>query len=207
MRSESESPGQKGRTFIEEARRRQIIEAAVEVIAEQGYLKASLAKIAERAGISKGVISYHFDGKDDLLHQLVIQLYIAGGEFMAPRIDAAEGAWPKLRAYLESNFEFIGQHRTYLRVFVDVIGNLRDQDGMLHFRDMQENADVLDPLVELLEEGQQTGEFAEFDVRMTAMFIRDTIDGLAGRVSRTEDFDMERYSRAAVEATARMVCR
>ena len=40
---------------------------AIEVLAELGYAQTSFARIAERAGISKSVISYHFAGKDELL--------------------------------------------------------------------------------------------------------------------------------------------
>lgn len=54
MRSDSESGGQKAPTFIEQARRRQIVEAAVATVAEQGFGAASLAAIARTAGVSKG---------------------------------------------------------------------------------------------------------------------------------------------------------
>ena len=65
MRSEAILTGQKtGRTFTETARRAQIIAAAIDTIAELGYGQASLARIAETAGTSKGVIIYHFGGKD-----------------------------------------------------------------------------------------------------------------------------------------------
>ena len=50
-------------TFTEEARRGQIIACAIEVLAELGYAQTSFARIAERLGISKSVISYHFGGK------------------------------------------------------------------------------------------------------------------------------------------------
>jgi AcrR family transcriptional regulator len=66
-----EPPGlQKDRTFIETARRAQIMAAAIDTIAELGYGQASLARIAQRAGTSKGVICYHFVGNDDLAPHL-----------------------------------------------------------------------------------------------------------------------------------------
>ena len=52
-------------SFIEEARRRQIIDTAIRTIATRGYSRTSLAEIAREAGISKGVISYHFEGKGE----------------------------------------------------------------------------------------------------------------------------------------------
>lgn len=56
------------RTFTESARRAQIVTAAIEVIAEVGYAKASFSRIAKQAALSStGMISYHFAGKDDLV--------------------------------------------------------------------------------------------------------------------------------------------
>jgi TetR/AcrR family fatty acid metabolism transcriptional regulator len=40
------------RTFTESARRAQIVQAAIETIAEVGYARASYARIAEHAGLS-----------------------------------------------------------------------------------------------------------------------------------------------------------
>ena len=51
------------KTFTEQARRRQIVEGALEVIAEQGYPQASLARIAEHIGIAKSAVLYHFTNK------------------------------------------------------------------------------------------------------------------------------------------------
>ena len=60
--SKSEQP-----TFIEEARRKQIIDAALQTIAEHGYTQTSFAEIAKSLGITKGLIAYHFNGKHDLI--------------------------------------------------------------------------------------------------------------------------------------------
>ncbi len=58
--------------FTETARRAQIVAAAIDTIAELGYGQASMARIAERVGITKGVIAYHFDGKEELIREIVI---------------------------------------------------------------------------------------------------------------------------------------
>lgn len=53
--------------FIADTRREQMMDATIETLNEIGYKKVSLSKIAKRAGISTGLISYHFSGKDDLI--------------------------------------------------------------------------------------------------------------------------------------------
>ncbi|WP_338106680.1 TetR/AcrR family transcriptional regulator [Psychrobacillus psychrodurans] len=67
MSKKNKSTNQKEMSFIEKARRNQIVECAIETIAEIGYAQASLGQIAKRAKISKGVISYHFANKEELL--------------------------------------------------------------------------------------------------------------------------------------------
>ncbi|WP_280273798.1 TetR/AcrR family transcriptional regulator [Nocardia wallacei] len=193
MRPENSPDGQQ-RTFIEEARRRQIIAAAVEVISEFGYGNASLARIAKQAGISKGVISYHFDGKDDLMAQLVVQLYVLGAERIAPAVEAAEGPRDKLLAYIRANLAFIDDNRAYVAALMDVVLNLRDADGRPRFAGGEGEQEIMQPLVDLMVEGQRSGVFGEFDPVAMAASIRDSIDGAAGRAIHSADFDMTSYS-------------
>src|SRR5438067_13171134 len=104
MRSESSPIDQESRrTFTETARRAQIVAAAIDTIAELGYGQASLARIAEAAGTSKGVILYYFGGKDELIRELVAELVARGVAYMEPHIDAEPTGAGKLRAYIESN--------------------------------------------------------------------------------------------------------
>ncbi|HXN13199.1 MAG TPA: TetR family transcriptional regulator, partial [Candidatus Acidoferrales bacterium] len=111
MRSEIVPAGQDDRSFIENARRAQIIECAIDAIAELGYTNASLAEIARRAGISKGVISYHFAGKGELIQQVVNAVMEKAGAVMLPRIFAEHTEAGMLRAYIESNLEFLDSNR------------------------------------------------------------------------------------------------
>ena len=50
--------------------RSQIQEVALELFAEQGYDKTSLREIAERLGITKAAVYYHFRTKEDILASL-----------------------------------------------------------------------------------------------------------------------------------------
>jgi AcrR family transcriptional regulator len=49
-----------------QARRRQLLEAALEVFTGRGYHAAAMDEIAERAGVSKPVLYQHFPGKLEL---------------------------------------------------------------------------------------------------------------------------------------------
>src|SRR5216683_3746702 len=56
----------RGTRLPRQARRRQLLEAALEVFVAQGYHAAAMDEIAERAGVSKPVLYQHFPGKLDL---------------------------------------------------------------------------------------------------------------------------------------------
>src|SRR6476661_8456099 len=51
--------------------KQKILDAAEQLIAEQGYAGTSLRQIIASAGVNLASIHYHFGSKDDLLHELM----------------------------------------------------------------------------------------------------------------------------------------
>src|SRR5499427_10614765 len=124
MRSEDSPIGQEpGRTFTETARRAQIVAAAIDTIADLGYGQASLARIAEAAGTSKGVIIYHFGSRDELIKELVADLIAKAGAYMRPRIEAEQTGAGMLRAYIESNLMFMAENLSHVAATVEIALN------------------------------------------------------------------------------------
>src|SRR5258706_16282690 len=108
MQSEKETLDQDKRSFIETARRAQIIECAIETIAELGFAQASLAQIAKGAKVSTGVILYYFATKDDLIREVVAHVFTIGEAYIRPRVDAdQESARKALRAFIAASVGFI----------------------------------------------------------------------------------------------------
>ncbi|MER7049712.1 TetR/AcrR family transcriptional regulator [Streptomyces jumonjinensis] len=92
----------------EEMRRRsreRLLQATVELVGERGYEATTLADIADRAGSARGLVSYYFPGKRQLLQSAVHRLMHRtletalykeprtedGHEFLARAIDAVLG--------------------------------------------------------------------------------------------------------------------
>jgi AcrR family transcriptional regulator len=48
--------------------RSRVQQVALELFAEQGYEKTSLREIAERLGVTKAALYYHFKSKEDIVH-------------------------------------------------------------------------------------------------------------------------------------------
>jgi AcrR family transcriptional regulator len=193
MRAEKRSTG---RSFIENARRAQIIDCTIDVIATVGYARASLARIAKLAGISKSVISYHFDGKDELVREVVKAVYARGGAAMAPRITAQQSVCGMLRAYIESNLGFIATHPNHVVAVYNIATALyaADREGAPHL-------DILSAVTELenlLRQGQRRGEFRDFPTKVMAVAIRQSIDAVVGLLAAGQKPDFETFTRELV---------
>ena len=196
MRSESSPIGQEStRTFTETARRAQIVAAAIDTIAELGYGQASLARIAETAGTSKGVIIYHFGGKDELIRELVAGLVARGVAYMEPQVDAEPTGAGKLRAYIESNLAFMGENRNHMVAIVEIALNARAADGSRLYDVSVQDAGVA-ALEQLLAYFQGTGEFrVGFDPHVMAMAIRAAINAVPAQLARDPALDVAHHAR------------
>jgi AcrR family transcriptional regulator len=196
MRSESSPIGQEStRTFTETARRAQIVAAAIDTIAELGYGQASLARIAETAGTSKGVIIYHFGGKDELMRELVAEVVARGVAYMEPQIDAEPTGAGKLRAYIESNLAFMGENRNHMVAIFEIALNARAADGSRLYDVSVQDAGVA-ALEQLLAYFQGTGEFrAGFDPHVMAMAIRAAINAVPAQLARDPALDVAHHAR------------
>jgi len=196
MRSENSPIGQEStRTFTETARRAQIVAAAIDTIAELGYGQASLARIAETAGTSKGVIIYHFGGKDELMRELVAEVVARGVAYMEPQIDAEPTGAGKLRAYVESNLAFMGENRNHMVAIFEIALNARAADGSRLYDVSVQDAGVA-ALEQLLAYFQGTGEFrAGFDPHVMAMAIRAAINAVPAQLARDPALDVAHHAR------------
>ncbi len=67
-------PKTKRRTAPKEVRRLQLIEATIACIAERGISGTTMAAVTGRAGLSMGIVSLHFDSKDNLLNATLTHL-------------------------------------------------------------------------------------------------------------------------------------
>jgi AcrR family transcriptional regulator len=57
----------KGRKASKETRRQQLIEATIDSLAKRGYSETTMADVAEGAGLSRGIVNFHFESKEKLL--------------------------------------------------------------------------------------------------------------------------------------------
>ena len=62
------------RTEQAAATRQRLLDAAARLFAQHGYAASPVAAIGEEAGISRGLVNFHFKTKENLLHAVIEQL-------------------------------------------------------------------------------------------------------------------------------------
>lgn len=200
MNTKNKPINQRELSFIEKARRAQIVKCAIETIAEVGYTQASLGQIAKRANISKGVISYHFASKEELLEQITIEYYFAWQSYITPLVEAQESPKEMLRVYIESNLAFVVENRQHVFAVIELVSKTITADGKLQFSADHDNA-ILLPIENILTLGMQEGVFREFtqsSARVMALTIRNAIDGFTMELMRKPHLDVQEYTRELV---------
>ena len=63
--------------------RERILDVALDLFTDQGFDATSLRQIAERLGVTKAALYYHFESKDDILMALHMRLHEFGREALA----------------------------------------------------------------------------------------------------------------------------
>lgn len=87
---------------FEAARRRHLIEATIETLADVGFKAASLAEIARRANVSTGLFAHYFGDKDGLLEATLRFMAARLGRSTAARLRAATSPRDRLLAVAEA---------------------------------------------------------------------------------------------------------
>ncbi|MGE0687758.1 MAG: TetR/AcrR family transcriptional regulator [Dehalococcoidia bacterium] len=196
MQSEIRRAGQESarvRTFIEEARRAQIIKSTVDVLADLGFARTSLAEIARRAGISKGVIHYHFHGKRELIEEVIAQTFKQEHDWTQTLLEKDVSASTKLKAYIDGNVVFIKTNPRYLKALLEIFQNYRRDDGAPFFEGTDNEAATLDFLGAVLQQGQEAGEFRPFSTPAASMAIRGAVEVMPMRRATDPNFDLDAY--------------
>lgn len=190
------TPGQKAPTFIEAARRAQIVAAAIETIAEVGYARASLARIAERIGASKGVILYHFPGKEALEQAVIADVLARAVAYMQPRVAAESTGRGVLRAAILSNLAFMAENRSAMIAFYEIAVHTHRARGSQNPAVASILQQGVSAGTELFSSFQEKGEFrSDFDPAVMAAALRAAIDSVPPRMARDPDFDVEHFGR------------
>jgi AcrR family transcriptional regulator len=154
-----------------ETSKKQIIDAAIGVIAQRGLGKSTLQNIAERAGVSSALVVFHFKSKDNLMKAVLGHLttvYEAGwARALQPIEDCAAKRLIRLISY---DLEFPQNHPKYLAAWYAFWGEAK---GGLLYKGISRASDdqCLRNIRRAVEDIVAAGRYEGIDCRCVAEMI------------------------------------
>jgi AcrR family transcriptional regulator len=167
------------RKSLPEARRRQILEAAAQVISERGLCDTRIVDVAERAGASPALVIYYFGTKDRVLAEALTYADESFFADAANKLSTLPSARDQLVELVASSCPLgspgaVDSWVLWLELWArarrdEEVG--RDRQRLDHqWRRI---------LADTIRQGQKAGEFGEIDVDRFAIRLAALIDGLA----------------------------
>jgi AcrR family transcriptional regulator len=166
------------RKIVAPQRRREIIEALFQCLADSGHETVTVKDIARRAELHYGVIHYYFKSKDEIVSAMADFIIAKYEQLLLDQIRRSASATEKLEVAI--NFlvdEFIFNRRLN-RVFYNLV-QMAFERAMVQDALRRQLRVYRGHIKEVLEEGTATGEFHVRDSERTATVIVALIEGMA----------------------------
>jgi TetR/AcrR family transcriptional regulator, transcriptional repressor of aconitase len=162
-----------------DARRAEILDGARRAFAEHGYEGATVARLEEATGLSRGAIFHYFENKNDLFVELAMEMNTRFGDIL---IDA--GLHDAFRALAAESPE-------WLAVLIETESRMRHDDDFVR-RFEAKAADTGPRIQEWFEQQQAEGKLrADVSWLELGRFTTAVLNGLALRIAGGDPFDVE----------------
>jgi TetR/AcrR family transcriptional regulator, fatty acid metabolism regulator protein len=195
MRTNEGRPHSGTSTFTQLKRRDQLVQAAIDAIAEIGFPRTSVAEVARRAGVSKGVVSYHFAAKDDLIDAVIADILASMREYLEPRLLAANPMeFPErfIAPYITTWVEYYRARTRECLALIRIHNAFRDETGRPNPAfDVRE--EEIATIARILENGQARGGLRAFDARTMATVMKAALNDLWTQYAEDPGLDLEAY--------------
>jgi len=163
-----------------------ILQTAESLFAEKGYQNVSTEEIARTAGVSKGLVHYHFSNKEELL----IKILERGRDSLSSQLtsisDTGDSARSKMHAAVKAYLDVASAQPALSRMaviaFFETPYTERLKNLWLTYLDENLNA-----FAGLIEEGIEKGEFKSVDSKLTTHFVI----GMAFEILRVTAFQQQ----------------
>ena len=152
-----------------------ILHTATKLFAHYGFKKTTLTDIAESAGLGKASLYHYFQSKEALFSAVIS--YESQGLLNKMRIavDSAETVEEKIRAIVKARYKYLHEKKNLYSVTHEIFREMRPL--VMEERDKFFGAE-LKMLMDVIEEGVSTGEFAVDNPQLIALVAMSGLHGL-----------------------------
>lgn len=176
----------------QQAKRRQIVEAAVECFARRGFHATTTAEICAAAGMSPGNLFHYFDSKDAIIQAIAEEERHETAVVFA-QLDAAENVLDALLEMAEGAMTLTGDE-VYARISIEIAAEATRNPkitAMFVANDMKTKAS----LVALLMRGMERGQIDRgLDPELAATWLVALLDGAIGRAVMDPAFNPKTHA-------------
>lgn len=163
-----------------------ILQAAATLFAEKGYQNVSTEEVARTAGVSKGLVHYHFSSKEDLLAKILENGKVMLSSKLASITTTENTARAKIRAAVETYLEAANSQPSLTRMGMITLYEApyteRLKDAWWTY--LEENLNIFASLVD---EGIANGEIEPVDSHLLTHFVV----GMAFEILRVTTFQQQ----------------
>lgn len=172
---------------------KQIVDAAVIVIAENGYHRAQVSKIAKEAGVADGTIYLYFKNKEDILISLFQEKMAILVQNVEELLNEEISTSEKLLKLIDNHYRVLHEDR-HLAIVTQL--ELRQSNKELRIRINDVLKEYLALLDAILKEGIDNGTLDErLDIRLARQMVFGTIDEtITSWVMNDQKYDLMKLS-------------
>lgn len=158
MAERKKNPTKTGRPTVYRTNRKdEILNAAAQLFAEEGYNSVSLLDIAHAVGLSKTTLYHYFDRKETILGTIVVSTVQKLSEYVDQAVAKQKNPKDRLIALMEAQAEFFENHQASFQVLLSRVANLHEpkmRDVAIEWRANYENT-----IRNIVHDGITTGVF------------------------------------------------
>lgn len=166
----------------------QIIEGAIEVIAQNGFHASQVSKIAKKANVADGTIYLYFKNKEDILISVFREKMAYFVEESTKAIDMKESASDKLAEFIRQHYTLLSES-PYLAIVTQL--ELRQSKPELRYEINNVLKDYLNIIDSIINQGMEDGTMRK-DVN--PKLIRQMVFGTIDETVTTWVMKSQRYS-------------
>jgi AcrR family transcriptional regulator len=158
---------------VQEYRIRSIQEAALRVIARKGMSSATMADIADEAGVAKGTLYLYFRDRDELVERTFEDAINRLQSRLAEATVAEMPFEEKIRAIVSAKFAFFREHSEFFRLFLSLrMPEGTPQQQRRHKRACAPQYEArVKAMAGVLEKAMDAGELRRTDPFRAALFL------------------------------------
>jgi AcrR family transcriptional regulator len=161
------------------ARRDEILASAAELFARKGIKATTVREIGEAVGVQSGSLYYHFDSKDTMAQEILVDFLAAIQERYAKALAHTRDAADALRQLVLASVQLTREKPHATAIYQNELAYLREDP---RFRGIQAaSADVRQAWLDVIERGVAEGAFrSDVSPRVFHRLVRDAV-WLSGR--------------------------